>query len=107
MNKVGPYRNPQETYKCKRLIDTSIRNSFAVGFNFFFFFWKDYKLPYCQPEEEIETHAEGLGEALQGYELLASPMKIQYTRKRTNSEKKKNHFFCQVMLNRNRFARKR
>jgi transmembrane 9 superfamily protein 3 len=47
VNKVGPYRNPQETYKY-------------------------FALPFCKPSVEVETHAEGLGEALQGYELMKS-----------------------------------
>lgn len=53
VNKVGPFRNPQETYLF-------------------------YSLPFCQPEKQEETHIEGLGEALQGYELRLSPLKIEY-----------------------------
>jgi len=61
VNKVGPYRNPQETYHY-------------------------YSLPYCQPEEEVETHAEGIGEALQGYELIKSAVDIHFTREIQNAE---------------------
>lgn len=53
VNKVGPFANPQETYPY-------------------------YFLPYCKPEKEIETHMEGLGEALQGYELRQSAIKFQF-----------------------------
>jgi len=53
VNKVGPFRNPQETYEF-------------------------YTLPYCHPEEIIESGFEGLGEALQGYELRKSPMIINF-----------------------------
>jgi len=53
VNKVGPYRNPQEAYKY-------------------------YSLPYCKPSTKVETRWEGLGEALQGYELIQSDMKIFY-----------------------------
>jgi transmembrane 9 superfamily protein 3 len=55
VNKVGPFRNPQETYMF-------------------------YSLPYCTPEEQVESGFEGLGEALQGYELRKSPMKIYFKR---------------------------
>jgi transmembrane 9 superfamily protein 3 len=55
VNKVGPYRNPQETYKY-------------------------FALPFCKPSVEVETHAEGLGEALQGYELMKSALVINFTR---------------------------
>lgn len=53
VNKVGPFRNPQETYLF-------------------------YSLPYCSPEEQIESGLEGLGEALQGYELRKSPIKVYF-----------------------------
>jgi len=53
VNKVGPYRNPQEAYKY-------------------------YSLPYCKPDKEVESRFEGLGEALQGYELIQSDMKIYF-----------------------------
>jgi len=53
VNKVGPYRNPQEAYKY-------------------------YSLPYCKPEKEVESRFEGLGEALQGYELIESDMKMYF-----------------------------
>lgn len=55
VNKVGPFRNPQETYMF-------------------------YSLPYCTPEVQIESGFEGLGEALQGYELRKSSMKIHFKR---------------------------
>lgn len=55
VNKVGPYRNPQETYKY-------------------------YSLPFCKPLEDVESRFEGLGEALQGYELIQSDMKIFFKR---------------------------
>lgn len=53
VNKVGPFRNPQETY------------SF-------------YSLPFCPPDQSVGTHMEGLGEALQGYELRKSTIKISF-----------------------------
>eukprot|EP00013_Stygamoeba_regulata_P009151 CAMPEP_0177670308 /NCGR_PEP_ID=MMETSP0447-20121125/24007_1 /TAXON_ID=0 /ORGANISM="Stygamoeba regulata, Strain BSH-02190019" /LENGTH=578 /DNA_ID=CAMNT_0019177437 /DNA_START=82 /DNA_END=1814 /DNA_ORIENTATION=- len=52
-NRVGPFRNPQETYTY-------------------------YSLPFCQPEKFIESDHEGLGEAMQGYELIKSPVAIQF-----------------------------
>lgn len=55
VNKVGPYRNPQETYKY-------------------------YTLPYCRPAQDVESRFEGLGEALQGYELIQSDMKVYFKR---------------------------
>jgi transmembrane 9 superfamily protein 3 len=55
VNKVGPFRNPQETYMY-------------------------YSLPFCKPEKDTETHMEGLGEALQGYELRKSPILIEFKR---------------------------
>lgn len=60
VNKVGPLRNPQETYLY-------------------------YSLPWCVPkgkEEiiELETPREGLGEALMGYELRRSGIDIQFQR---------------------------
>jgi transmembrane 9 superfamily protein 3 len=51
-NKVGPYRNPQETYEY-------------------------YSLPFCKPSETIER-SESLGEALSGYELVESNIKVQF-----------------------------
>jgi transmembrane 9 superfamily member 3 len=53
VNKIGPYRNPQETY-----------------------FY--YSLPFCQPKEYIESDHNGLGESLQSYELTMSPLEIQF-----------------------------
>jgi transmembrane 9 superfamily protein 3 len=61
VNKVGPFANPQETYPY-------------------------YFLPYCKPEKEIETHMEGLGEALQGYELRQSAIKFQFKRDTEKTE---------------------
>jgi transmembrane 9 superfamily protein 3 len=52
VNKVGPFQNPQEAYAY-------------------------YDLPFCTPEKHIET-AEGLGEALQGYELVQSDIVIPF-----------------------------
>eukprot|EP01100_Stratorugosa_tubuloviscum_P003354 TRINITY_DN180_c3_g1_i1.p1 TRINITY_DN180_c3_g1~~TRINITY_DN180_c3_g1_i1.p1 ORF type:complete len:582 (+),score=176.99 TRINITY_DN180_c3_g1_i1:78-1823(+) len=52
VNKVGPFRNPQETYLY-------------------------YSLPFCLPDK-IEEKPESLGEALQGYELIKSPVVIQF-----------------------------
>eukprot|EP01120_Amphizonella_sp_Union-15-10_P016630 TRINITY_DN887_c0_g1_i1.p1 TRINITY_DN887_c0_g1~~TRINITY_DN887_c0_g1_i1.p1 ORF type:complete len:583 (-),score=68.76 TRINITY_DN887_c0_g1_i1:96-1844(-) len=54
VNKVGPYYNPQETYMY-------------------------HALPYCRTEDaKIQSRMEGLGEALQGYELRQSGYKIQF-----------------------------
>lgn len=53
VNKVGPFRNPQETYLY-------------------------YKLPWCAPDKVEETPREGLGEALQGYELRKSGMHFEF-----------------------------
>eukprot|EP00002_Diphylleia_rotans_P037417 TRINITY_DN8356_c0_g1_i1.p1 TRINITY_DN8356_c0_g1~~TRINITY_DN8356_c0_g1_i1.p1 ORF type:complete len:592 (-),score=81.51 TRINITY_DN8356_c0_g1_i1:447-2222(-) len=50
-NKVGPYYNPQETYKY-------------------------FSLPYCKPSPRVEHRTEGLGEALQGNELVNSDHQI-------------------------------
>jgi len=52
VNKVGPFRNPQETYLY-------------------------YDLPYCPPPRMIDVR-EGLGEALQGYELTQSALDIRF-----------------------------
>lgn len=52
VNKVGPFRNPQETYEY-------------------------YSLPFCRPTQIVEG-PEGLGEALQGYELIKSPLEIEF-----------------------------
>eukprot|EP01102_Stenamoeba_stenopodia_P021786 TRINITY_DN8878_c0_g3_i2.p1 TRINITY_DN8878_c0_g3~~TRINITY_DN8878_c0_g3_i2.p1 ORF type:complete len:420 (+),score=66.20 TRINITY_DN8878_c0_g3_i2:309-1568(+) len=52
VNKVGPFRNPQETYEY-------------------------YSLPFCKPTQLVEG-PEGLGEALQGYELIKSPLEIEF-----------------------------
>ena len=50
LNTVGPYNNPQETYELYK------------------------KLPYCPPVKIVQGRMEGLGEALQGYELVQSNM---------------------------------
>jgi len=55
VNKVGPYRNPQETYKY-------------------------HSLPFCKPSKDVESRFEGLGEALQGYELIQSEMQVFFKR---------------------------
>ncbi len=52
VNKVGPFQNPQESYSY-------------------------YDLPFCQPDKHVES-AEGLGEALQGYELVQSDISIPF-----------------------------
>jgi len=61
VNKVGPFQNPQETYKY-------------------------YSLPYCPPQKVVETSMEGLGEALQGYELRKSAVKIYFKRNMQETE---------------------
>lgn len=48
VNKIGPYSNPQETYKF-------------------------YDLPFCKAETLQKPHREGLGEAILSYELLRAP----------------------------------
>lgn len=55
MNKVGPYNNPQETY------------------NYYF-------LPFCKPRpnEKIAQKWGGLGEVLQGNQLVDSQLDIKY-----------------------------
>lgn len=40
-----------------------------------------YTLPYCPPPQQIEAGLEGLGEALQGYELRKSPVRINFKSK--------------------------
>jgi transmembrane 9 superfamily protein 3 len=54
VNKVGPYNNPQETYE----------------------FYS--RIPLCPPDNIEEGRLEGLGEALQGYELVKSGIKIAF-----------------------------
>lgn len=63
VNKVGPYANPQETYMY-------------------------FSLPFCRPNDEAnkEMKMEGLGEALQGYELRKSGIKMHF---KQNVEKSK------------------
>lgn len=55
MNKVGPYNNPQETYTYN-------------------------SLPFCVPEgfKELEEHALGLGEILEGNELVESGIQMAF-----------------------------
>ncbi|KAL6043065.1 Transmembrane 9 superfamily member 1 [Balamuthia mandrillaris] len=53
VNKVGPFRNPQETYSY-------------------------YSLPFCPPDKIVESKTEGLGEALLGYELIESRITIRF-----------------------------
>src|SRR3989338_2949724 len=53
VNKVGPFRNPQETY-----------------------FY--YSLPFCQPREYIQSDHNSLGESLQSYDLTMSPLEILF-----------------------------
>ncbi len=55
VNKVGPFNNPQETY----------------NYNF---------LPFCKPhpERKAEHSWGGLGEVLQGNELINSQLEIKF-----------------------------
>ena len=55
MNKVGPYNNPQETYNY-------------------------YYLPFCKPKGRDKPGHKwgGLGEVLQGNELIDSQLDIKY-----------------------------
>lgn len=54
VNKAGPYYNPQETYNY-------------------------YSLPFCMPEGEIPAHKwGGLGEVLEGNELIDSQIDIRF-----------------------------
>eukprot|EP01121_Diplochlamys_sp_Union-15-3_P017744 TRINITY_DN6313_c0_g1_i1.p1 TRINITY_DN6313_c0_g1~~TRINITY_DN6313_c0_g1_i1.p1 ORF type:complete len:581 (-),score=37.24 TRINITY_DN6313_c0_g1_i1:19-1761(-) len=57
VNKIGPYFNPQETYLY-------------------------HTLPFCKSgnEHKQESKMEGLGEALQGYELRGSGMNIKFAK---------------------------
>ncbi len=57
VNKVGPYANPQETY------------------NF-------YHLPLCRKPGPIEHAWGGLGEVLQGNELINSGLDIRFASER-------------------------
>jgi hypothetical protein len=52
VNRVGPFKNPQEYY---------------------FYF----SLPFCPPEHH-QSQAEGLGEAIQGYELTRANVDIHF-----------------------------
>lgn len=56
LNKIGPFHNPQETYPY-------------------------YSLPFCKPdipESELATSQAGIGEALEGNQLVDSGMKIEF-----------------------------
>eukprot|EP00959_Pyramimonas_sp_CCMP1952_P051842 1083723-Pyramimonas_sp.AAC.1 len=54
VNKVGPYNNPQETYNY-------------------------YELPFCKPKAEKGVHKwGGLGEVLEGNELIDSQIDIRF-----------------------------
>ena len=55
VNKIGPYNNPQETYNY-------------------------YYLPFCKKDaaKVVEHSWGGLGEVLQGNELINSQLDIQY-----------------------------
>jgi len=59
VNKVGPYNNPQETYNY-------------------------YELPFCKPPVALGHKPKrkwgGLGEVLQGNELIDSEIEIQFKR---------------------------
>jgi transmembrane 9 superfamily protein 3 len=57
VNKVGPYNNPQETYNY-------------------------YSLPFCKPGKGVATHKwGGLGEVLEGNELIDSEIRIKFRSK--------------------------
>lgn len=55
VNKVGPYNNPQETYNY-------------------------YELPFCKPKAEKKPEHKwgGLGEVLEGNELIDSDMEFKF-----------------------------
>jgi len=57
-NKVGPYRNPQETYEY-------------------------YTLPFCPPDKIVDR-SESLGEALSGYELVQSNIILKFKKNMNN-----------------------
>jgi hypothetical protein len=92
---VGPYHNPHVT---------SAYNFFIIFPHFYFDLienaqitssnennrfrskliqekYEYYSLPFCQPKKRIETRFEGLGEALEGYELIKSDIQIKFKRK--------------------------
>lgn len=58
VNKVGPYNNPQETYNY-------------------------YSLPFCKPGKDNNPNHKwgGLGEVLEGNELINSEIDIKFKRK--------------------------
>ena len=55
VNKVGPYHNPQETYLY-------------------------YSLPFCtsKPVDELKHRWDGLGEVLEGNDLISSGLDLQF-----------------------------
>lgn len=55
VNKIGSYDNPQETYQY-------------------------YTLPFCKVHDKVQQSAEGLGEALEGNELINSGYRIEFKR---------------------------
>lgn len=67
VNKVGPYNNPQETYNY-------------------------YELPFCKPPEALGHKPKrkwgGLGEVLQGNELIDSEIQIQFKSECTRNEER-------------------
>eukprot|EP00898_Chlorokybus_atmophyticus_P000053 jgi/Chlat1/1048/Chrsp110S01532 len=69
VNKVGPYKNPQETYNY-------------------------YELPFCRPREEDAVIHKwgGLGEVLEGNELIDSQLAIAFRKDMSKTE------ICKVML---------
>ena len=56
LNKIGPFHNPQETYPY-------------------------YSLPFCKPtvsDSELATSQAGIGEVLEGNQLVDAGMKIEF-----------------------------
>ena len=55
VNKVGPYHNPQETYVY-------------------------YSLPFCstKPVDQLEHRWDGLGEVLEGNDLISSGLQFRF-----------------------------
>ena len=83
VNKVGPYNNPQETYNyyslpfCRRARDqpTPVLDEAAPN--------AQPPLPPClvrsrRPRKQLRRKWAGLGEALQGNELIDSGMEITF-----------------------------
>eukprot|EP00013_Stygamoeba_regulata_P006305 CAMPEP_0177630598 /NCGR_PEP_ID=MMETSP0447-20121125/1296_1 /TAXON_ID=0 /ORGANISM="Stygamoeba regulata, Strain BSH-02190019" /LENGTH=583 /DNA_ID=CAMNT_0019132015 /DNA_START=146 /DNA_END=1897 /DNA_ORIENTATION=- len=74
-NKVGPYRNPQETYSY-------------------------FSLPYCRPNNTSEDeNPHGISDMLQGYELKNTGFDIQF------KESKPRTVLCETTLNEADFAK--